>query len=370
MNKNAFTLIELLAVIVILAIIAIIAIPVVLNIIKDSNHSSLKRSGELYMSGVEQAISKEYLNDTTLNIKTGKYDVLSDGNICLEYDDENKCIKNIEVEIDGRLPSDGFVDIVDNEITYYDLKIGNSYVSKKEYTSEECFEMSGGTITKFKCAPMIYDSSQNKVIENTNSINNITDVVIPSEINGKKVTSIGKYAFSGNKIESVIIPNSVTTINFGAFQSNELVNVLFPNKLNYLGQIAFYNNKINEIIIPSKLKHLSENIFGLNQIVNVEISNGINTIGISAFANNKLTSVEIPDSVTSIGVNAFRGNELTSIIIPSSVTKISDYAFCDNQLTKVIIKGKSSISDFESYSTNYPFGWAKGYNASNIIWEP
>ena len=46
-RKNAFTLIELLAVIVVLAIIALIATPVVINIINDAQISADKRSIEL-----------------------------------------------------------------------------------------------------------------------------------------------------------------------------------------------------------------------------------------------------------------------------------------------------------------------------------
>ena len=40
-RKNAFTLIELLAVIVVLAVLALIAVPIVLNIIKDSKKTRL-----------------------------------------------------------------------------------------------------------------------------------------------------------------------------------------------------------------------------------------------------------------------------------------------------------------------------------------
>ena len=57
MGKNAFTLIELLAVIVILAIIALIAVPVVISIITDSKKSSKEQSIEMYGSAVEKAVS-------------------------------------------------------------------------------------------------------------------------------------------------------------------------------------------------------------------------------------------------------------------------------------------------------------------------
>ena len=54
--RKGFTLIELLAVIVILAIIALIAVPIVLGIIDDAKKSSVVRSGEFYIKGLELAI--------------------------------------------------------------------------------------------------------------------------------------------------------------------------------------------------------------------------------------------------------------------------------------------------------------------------
>ena len=49
-----------------------------------------------------------------------------------------------------------------------------------------------------------------------------TDVVIPAEIDGKPVTSIGDNAFYVNELTSVVIPGSVKTIGDGAFTDNPL----------------------------------------------------------------------------------------------------------------------------------------------------
>ena len=49
------------------------------------------------------------------------------------------------------------------------------------------------------------------------SIEGGLDVVIPSNINGKKVVAIGNTAFCFNKLTSVTIPSSVTSIGSSAF---------------------------------------------------------------------------------------------------------------------------------------------------------
>ena len=130
MKKNAFTLIELLAVIVILAIIALIATPIVLNIIKDSKESSQLRSAELYLGAVENAVASSTLNNKKLENKT--YKILKDGNICIEYK-ENECINKLTVEVSGEIPISGTITLQNGKIEEVKLK----YENKKIITYDE-----------------------------------------------------------------------------------------------------------------------------------------------------------------------------------------------------------------------------------------
>jgi len=65
-QKNAFTLVELLAVIVILAIILVIAVPKIMNVIKDTTKASLESSAKMVAAQVEnqytvaQTLGKEF----------------------------------------------------------------------------------------------------------------------------------------------------------------------------------------------------------------------------------------------------------------------------------------------------------------------
>ena len=146
-------------------------------------------------------------------------------------------------------------------------------------------------------------------------------IIIPSEINGIKVTGIATDAFRSKGLTSVEIPNSVTSIGNYAFSNNQLTSVVIPNSVTSIGLYAF----------------------DTNQLTSVEIPNSVTSIGTRAFYNNQLTSVVIPNSVTSIGLYAFYKNQLTSVEIPNSVTSIENYAFYNNPLTSARVPTSTVI---------------------------
>ena len=78
------------------------------------------------------------------------------------------------------------------------------------------------------------------------NINPVGAFVIPSEIRGRTVTSIGNSAFSGiNAITQISIPASVTSIGSNAFKNCwGLTNLTLPDNLTSIGSSAFENVKI------------------------------------------------------------------------------------------------------------------------------
>ena len=128
MKNKGFTLIELLAVIVILAIIALIATPIVLNIINDSKESSGLRSGEMYLKGAETSIATSTLNNK--KITDGTYNIIQDGNICLEYKDD-RCTDELKVEINGKTPTSGTITITNGKIKDISLTYTNGKNNSK-----------------------------------------------------------------------------------------------------------------------------------------------------------------------------------------------------------------------------------------------
>lgn len=180
------------------------------------------------------------------------------------------------------------------------------------------------------------------------------DPEIPSSINGKAVTIIGKKAFQHAQITSVVIPNGVTTIEEWAFNNNQLASVDIPESVTTIGEYAFTANRLTSITIPDGITTIARGAFWLNKLTSVIIPNSVTHIGNSAFLSNQLEYITIPDSVRDIGGSAFGFNYLVEVKIPGSVCTIGNGAFGNNPepdhgyptLTSVEIPDNVSLGDY------------------------
>ena len=90
-KKNAFTLIELLAVIVILAVILVIAIPRILNVIEESKKDSIKSSARMIINSAEKKNMIDKVNGST-------EEVTCDNSVKLSKEDYESCKITIDEE--------------------------------------------------------------------------------------------------------------------------------------------------------------------------------------------------------------------------------------------------------------------------------
>ena len=241
------------------------------------------------------------------------------------------------------------------KINYVKNTYGHMYALKNGFTDEACFltnELDDGTL------------------EITKYVGNSATCVIPSEIDGKKVTQIGYNAFNGcTELTSITIPDGVTCIGNSAFSDcTSLETVTIPNSVTHIYPRAFYNcTSLKEVTISASATSIGNEAFGyyydrdssetkkvdgfkINYVNNTQghwyaIKNGFTdgacfvaneldngTVEITGYAGNSATCV-IPDEihgkkVTRIGDSAFiYRTELTSVTIPDSVKYIFDGAF-------------------------------------------
>ena len=229
-------------------------------------------------------------------------------------------------------------------------------------------------------------------------------IIIPEEVNGKKITEIASNAFNNKGLIYVDIPSSVVKIGAYAFTENNITSINVPETVTNLHCKAFDDGVVknrdmtcvatnescftvgtindgdevaiidydetcgSDVIIPSTIKGYKVTVIGNSDTAIVkQLSNRNNNYNLKdlnnyqnniivqptayrpngSFENKNLTSVVIPDSVAAIGDYAFYSNQLTSIKIPDSVTIIGDSAFYNNQLTSVEFSNPSKLERIE-----------------------
>ena len=199
---------------------------------------------------------------------------------------------------------------------------------------------------RFTCGNYSYIVLEDGTAEITSFWSEDPTIEIPETLDGRKVTSLGDYAFSWCELQtSFTIPDGVKNIGDHAFEyCTTLECIRIPDSVRRMGRNPFCDNrKLKTIIVSPDHPYLAvidgtlfskpdkQLIFYPKAVgaLTYEIPRGIREIGEEAFYEcGKLTAVTIPDSVTSIGPEAFRGCEsLDSLIIPDSVTSIGEGAF-------------------------------------------
>ena len=164
----------------------------------------------------------------------------------------------------------------------------------------------------------------------------VSDLVIPEEIEGVPVTTIGSSAFERSAITSVYIPSSVTEIGTSAFgQCYSLASVTFAidSKLEFIGSAAFHGAAITSINIPASVKKLDcWAFYSCSSLATVTFAEESKLEGIYslAFYQTAITSITIPYSVTRFDYDAFNScNSLTSVTfrrIPMGDSGIGSYS--------------------------------------------
>ena len=227
------------------------------------------------------------------------------------------------------------------------------------------------------------------------------DSVIPAELDGHKVTSIGAHAFSTCKNMKIdAIPEGITAIGEGAFMyCDKIQSIKLPDSLTTIGEMAFsFCGNLQSVNIPDSVTEIGEGVFmNSPKLKAIEISRenpayvfnskaliskkdrvmicyldprggdyeipwGITRIGLGAFCGSKVKSVVIPDSVVSVGPQAFWDcKNMMDIYIPHSVTSIDNQAFLQCAKLKTV-----AIPDSVTEIGKGVFSWCKNLETVQI----
>lgn len=228
------------------------------------------------------------------------------------------------------------------------------------------------------------------------------DVVIPDEIDGCPVVSIGSTFRNCDSITSITIPNGVKEIGYYSFEvCDNLLSVTINGNIDYIGGSAFYGcNKLVSLTVNGYVGSIGDSAFDqCASLSSIEITNGVNSIGAFTFSDcSALSSISIGNNVTSIGQSAFNdtafaNNEINwengilyldgylietemsirSCYIKEGTTLIADKVFglCRN-LTTIYIPNSVKfigVNEFPKLTTVYYIGTVADKNEIDINYK-
>ncbi|MBR5156673.1 MAG: leucine-rich repeat domain-containing protein [Clostridia bacterium] len=165
------------------------------------------------------------------------------------------------------------------------------------------------------------------------------ELILPSTINGCKVTSISGYAFWGSSFESITLPDTIISIGDNAFEGADSKRIILPDSVTSIGNKIFSTCLyLEEVRLSENCNYVSQQAFdGCFALKNIKIPDCVTRIEANAFAYCKsLEELNLPANLEYIGDYAFVGcNKLTEVEIPQSVLNIGSFAFAYNDALKL-----------------------------------
>ena len=190
---------------------------------------------------------------------------------------------------------------------------------------------------------------------------NAEHVVVPAELDGYKVSSIGSLAFFRCRMKSVVIPEGVRSLGAQAFCGcSALKDVKLPFTLDIIDRNVFEKCVSLERLDIGECPYVTGSSFNSPRLARISV----------ASSNSEYKEVDgclltrdsrelvffprtgdaatFPDGVSGIGEGAFMGcNNLKKVTIPGRVTKIGAlaFAYCRNLSSVEFLSGVQEVDD-------------------------
>lgn len=163
--------------------------------------------------------------------------------------------------------------------------------------------------------------------------------------------SLGEYAFNYcTSLKSATIPRNLTNWEPETFSFSGLENLILEEGLATIGVYAFSNTKLQSVVFPGSIRLIEKGAFGsCKKLETVTLNEGLQIIDEEAFAGSGLTAVTLPSTVTELEQKAFKAcQNLTEISLNEGLLTIGDFAFDYNSALIEIIIPSTVINMNES----------------------
>lgn len=184
-------------------------------------------------------------------------------------------------------------------------------------------------------------------------------VIVPKEIDGYTVVSIGEKAFMNAPISEVVLPKSLKAILREAFRGcSNIKHIDLPDTIEYLGSYCFADSGIVDLVLPSSLTKVPNVCCcSCKQLKKVSFGTRVTTIGHAAFRGcSEIREISLPESLLNVEAKSFEGTSISTMIFPSNVKQVSKETFGDKYTRRkhdvvCVFLGKETVVDVESFET-------------------
>ena len=209
MKNKGFTLVELLAIIVILAIIAVITVPIVLGIIDDAKKGIAIDSAHGYVRAINQFYLNNQMSDTEYFVPDGEYEI--------------SIYKDANLSVNGDEPSDGWVKVVDAEVTDFSFLFGDYVVNYN--SSTDIIEAKKGRELALTPSMQIKEDAKALALEVVNNQSGTTGITDITE---------GWVAFTNGTLRAYSVKVTVSDKTF----------IVTDNDVYYVNNVITSNNAV------------------------------------------------------------------------------------------------------------------------------
>lgn len=197
----------------------------------------------------------------------------------------------------------------------------------------------------------------------------VTDsyIVIPDEVDGKKVTEILIKDANKNKVKNnvrFLLTKNLTSINPGQAIAqpsflfngsvNEWLNINLAYDPGFFGNVDLYlventsYTLLTDLVVEENITEIRKYAFAGINITSLSLPSSVKTIHEQAFANaKKLTSLVLPEGLEKLDFFAFCNCfNLKDIVLPSTLSSLNaSFQSCQNLLSVEIKEGCNASSD-------------------------
>ncbi|MBR3148828.1 MAG: leucine-rich repeat protein, partial [Eubacterium sp.] len=151
------------------------------------------------------------------------------------------------------------------------------------------------------------------------------NVLVPAELDGKKIKRICNNAFLNSSVTSVVLQNGIEELQEYSFVSSTIKYIALPDSITYFGAKFRYAHCLEKIDLPSTLTYISSNCFeNCKELRELDIPDSVEEIDCYAFRNcPKLERIKLPANLKELYYGTFKNcTSLMAISIPGSVESI------------------------------------------------